>query len=390
MKHIPIMILLGALSLNLGCGSGDGGEPDPVCTPGEVRCEGDAVEQCLWSATGWSQVEDCSDGCDKGACVDVCEPLCAGAECGGDGCGGTCGDCDDGVACVDGTCCKPKCGGKDCGDDGCGGDCGQCADLQGCLEGKCTDSGGCTGCAPWQICEWGGCRNPDSLGECPLGGDALVEDCSGHDEVGCCGGDDLYYCGYGGDECPDEMETCLCFLPCGMGGSTCGWGGDFFLCVDPPAAAAPDGTLVCEWFPCEATCDGKSCGGDGCGGDCGECSDGEICEDGTCVAGCADPCGGITFDGCCDGALSVYCEEGELVIGDCGEEGCGWLADDGWYDCGGVGEDPDGGLPMDCSAGYDYPIGCDGKECGDDGCGGSCGECADGCTCTQGLCTDCS
>ncbi len=389
MKHIFIMILSGALLGILGCDGDGGGEPGPVCTPGEFRCDGGALQRCLWSATGWDAVEDCAAGCEEGACLQTCEPLCAGATCGSDGCGGTCGDCSGGSTCHEGTCCKPKCKGKACGTDGCGGSCGLCLEGQGCLDGACLEGGTCTDCAAWQTCEWGGCRNPDSLGECSLGGDALAEDCAGHDEVGCCGGDDLYYCGFGAEECPADMETCLCFLPCGMGGWTCGWGGDYFLCDEPPAAAPPDGNLMCEWYPCEASCDGKACGGDGCGGDCGECGEGEICDEGACVAGCEE-CGGITFDGCCDGTLSVYCDAGELVIVDCGEDGCGWLEEDGWYDCGGVGEDPNEVLPRDCIGGYNYPIGCGGKECGGDGCGGSCGECDESCTCLNGRCINCN
>ncbi|MFH1529472.1 MAG: hypothetical protein ABIK09_01925 [Pseudomonadota bacterium] len=356
---MTILLLVCALCGASGCDGDAGGEPDPVCTPGEHRCDGATLQRCLWSATGWDVVEDCAAGCEGGACLEACAPLCAGVGCGGDGCGGSCGECSGGTTCLGGICCAPTCDGKDCGPDGCGGVCGLCPEGQGCLEGACQEGGTCTDCAPWQSCEWGGCRNPDSLGECPLGGDALSVDCSGHDAVGCCGGDDLYYCGFGGEECPGGMETCLCFLPCGIGDGTCGWGGDFFLCVDPPASAAPDGSLMCDWFPCEAGCEGLACGGDGCGGSCGDCGEGEVCQDGGCVPGCADPCGGISFDGCCDGALSVYCEEGALVISDCGEDGCGWLEGDGWYDCGGVGEDPEGKLSLDCSAGYTYPDPCD-------------------------------
>ena len=43
--------------------------------------------------------------------------------CGADGCGGTCGACQEGQICQEGTCvaCTPRCEGKQCGeDDGCG------------------------------------------------------------------------------------------------------------------------------------------------------------------------------------------------------------------------------------------------------------------------------
>lgn len=54
----------------------------------------------------------------EGACV----PDCSGKECGPDGCGGTCGECDE---CVGGQClCQPTCGLPQMGcDDGCGGTC---------------------------------------------------------------------------------------------------------------------------------------------------------------------------------------------------------------------------------------------------------------------------
>ncbi len=60
-----------------------------------------------------------------------CVPQCDGQYCGGDdGCGGDCGTCEEGFACVDSKCqpdpCVPACEGKECGDDGCGGECGQC------------------------------------------------------------------------------------------------------------------------------------------------------------------------------------------------------------------------------------------------------------------------
>jgi hypothetical protein len=48
-----------------------------------------------------------------------------------------CGGCSEGE-CIDGTCCIPQCDGRDCGADGCGGTCGDCDDGQGChSEGVC-------------------------------------------------------------------------------------------------------------------------------------------------------------------------------------------------------------------------------------------------------------
>ncbi len=48
-----------------------------------------------------------------------------------------------------------------------------------------------------------------------------------------------------------------------------------------------------------------------------------------------DPCGGVTFEGECDGELLRYCSSGELVEIDCAAEGqsCAFVAASGYYDC---------------------------------------------------------
>lgn len=71
--------------------------------------------------------------------------LCAGKQCGDDGCGGSCGACAAGTTCNDeGKCvtCTPSCSGRTCGDDGCGGSCGTCSGT--CTNGRCAsdDPGG--------------------------------------------------------------------------------------------------------------------------------------------------------------------------------------------------------------------------------------------------------
>jgi len=70
----------------------------------------------------------------------VCAPSCGGKECGDDGCGGACGDCQgpqDG--CMAGACvCQPACEEDSCADDGCGGSCGPCGEDGTCQDGKCS------------------------------------------------------------------------------------------------------------------------------------------------------------------------------------------------------------------------------------------------------------
>jgi len=81
--------------------------------------------------------------------------------------------------------------------------------------------------------------------------------------------------------------------------------------------------------------------------------------------------------------MAVYCEMGQLVGQNCGDDGCGW--GNGVYECGGSGEDPGGAIPLDCHA-HNYPTGCGQKECGDNGAGYSCGECPPHDICDAGLC----
>ena len=106
---------------------------------------------------------NCPDGylCIENQCVRrACVPQCQGKECGGDGCEGSCGDCPPHETCKDGTCacpnpcsgaccpsgdvceegscCSPDCGGKNCGTDGCGGTCGECEEFGNeCVNGQC-------------------------------------------------------------------------------------------------------------------------------------------------------------------------------------------------------------------------------------------------------------
>jgi sugar lactone lactonase YvrE len=136
---------------------------------------------------------------------------------------------------------------------------------------------------------------------------------------------------------------------------------------------------------CQPQCAGKQCGDDGCGGVCGFCKAGLACDGTTCVE---DPCKGYTYAGCCDGQTLKYCDPSNpgIVVWDCAQAGpsCGWNAQGGYYDCntGGTAA-PGNSPPMECPA---CETACAGKECGDDGCGGLCGECPAGGACDGGHC----
>ena len=112
------------------------------CEEGQCQC----VPDCAGAACGDDGCEGtcgscaANEVCSGGACA--CAPSCVGKECGDDGCGAgptACGECDEGIACVDGTCqaCVPDCAGKGCGGDGCEGLCGVCSFGSMCVDGGC-------------------------------------------------------------------------------------------------------------------------------------------------------------------------------------------------------------------------------------------------------------
>jgi hypothetical protein len=135
---------------------------------------------CGWKATlGWYDCNETSQPDPSGTfplwCPGICPPECDGKECGPDGCGGTCGECQEGEKCVNALCvgdCEPDCDGQSCGDDGCGGQCecqigmvcyfGQCVNscIPQCTDLECGDDG-CEGlcgqCAPGMSCSGGQC-----------------------------------------------------------------------------------------------------------------------------------------------------------------------------------------------------------------------------------------
>ena len=179
-------------------------------------------------------------------------------------------------------------------------------------------------------------------------------------------------------------------------------------------------------FTCHPRCEGKECGPDWCGGTCGKCPAGQVCtKDGKCCTphcegkecgpdGCGGTCGecqkeqqcvlgrcvwpGVDIKerpGCCYGQYAIsraYTpEEGRfLIVYNCKEKGliCAW--DDEWkeYDCvesidnkRTFSEDPTGKNPKECD--FSCTPDCEGKNCGDDHCGGSCGKCGPGQVCTE-------
>jgi hypothetical protein len=246
---------------------------EPLCVAGETACEGAWVVVCAPGGEAWNQIVECGEGspCFDGTC---CTPSCEGASCGDDGCGGSCGACEEGDMCADGACaCAPQCDGKDCGDDGCGAVCGECSGQDVCEAGVCV----CTPDCSTAMCGGDGCGG--SCGAC-----ATDNVCSGGVCVGPCTPGDTR-CNVGSIEvCNPDGETWSAIATCA---------GD---------------TPCFEGACCTPVCDGVSCGSDGCGGSCGGCGGQETCVEGACLPTCDSP--GET--GCADGHVTLCSPEGML------------------------------------------------------------------------------
>ena len=172
-----------------------------------------------------------------------------------------------------------------------------------------------------------------------------------------------------GDRCADRHvcvplmaeEECLKLCEenqwdCGLGyeGCNCGQCAVGFVCNGMGNCFADSGN------PCEPQCEGRECGDDSCQGSCGSCADGFACIDAVCK-----PQGEMT-------ECEIACAAEGRVCGAFGECDCGQCEDGGT--CSEVGT---------CSC---HPH-CSGKECGNDGCGGSCGTCPGAYLCSDnGLC----
>lgn len=239
--------------------------------------------------------------------------------------------------------CLPQCEGKSCGPDGCGGECPP-------------------GCSPYGMCFASGqCQEP--CGDC-----GLVLPCLQGETI--CDGTQVRHCvdvWADSDDCEGECWTF----------------GEAEDCPEPNQVCSDD-KCGCDMAQCEegvcfeGVCHkGLGCeetGTPGCQGcECQECVcslDPTCCLFGwadACVQNCVELCGGCPkLEGCGDGVCGQWDFENCATC----PEDCGCA--DGWV----------------CNEAVCCAPVCDGKECGDDLCGGACGQCAAGFTCNDGACLE--
>ena len=226
----------------------------------------------------------------------------------------------------------------------------------------------------------------------------------------------------GGPECTQDAD-CTTSNPCMIAacvGNLCleTEALDGASCSDTPGCNASCASGVCGTPVPETTCDGRACGADSCGTSCGTCPAGQSCDEASGTCSSADPCNGITFDGCCtaDG-VAQWCDTDDsgqsyLASYDCSgidtpAHWCGWTGSLGYY-CDDSQQTDPGGLSLLCpgesctKACTDADVQCGflcGEDCGScgdgsfcnaeyqcetcapDHCGGGCGDCAAGFIC---------
>jgi|GEM_PF-1743636 len=403
-------------------------------------CSGGCPANPSWQSCGYcGYTTDCSGRCPSDPRVS-CGYCGMTADCNGN-CpanpsGQSCGYCGLTTDCSGGCPANPS--GQFCGYCGYTTDCsGMCpANPSGQSCGYCgltTDcSGGCPANPSGQSCGYCG-YTTDCSGMCPsdprvsCGYCGMTADCNGN----CPANPSGQSCGYCG-----LTTDCSGGCPANPSGQFCGSCGGETYC-DGSCSLLCGINQVCYGTPascCTPNCNSKTCGSDGCGGSCGTCPDGQTCSnencvsifcpDGNCVPGTSDCTSGTEikciFDYASPGGFSCgkrvdvgnWClayPSTPVLMPDCscgctpncngkqcGSDGC--VGSCGpqtancpltYGTCSVTGTKTCSGTSYGTCQGTDpRPANCAGKKCGDDGCGGSCGTCTYGCT--SGQCNACA
>ncbi|MGB0592567.1 MAG: thrombospondin type 3 repeat-containing protein, partial [Myxococcota bacterium] len=180
-----IILSSGSYTLEMVDSWGDGWNPNQVTgeEAGLTISHLNAEDSILFGTISTGPSGDTPVSATEHFAIDCanCVLDCSEHVCGPNGCGGSCGVCDEGLVCHLGSCstCVPSCEGKTCGDDGCGGSCGTCSGTEVC----------------------------NAAGQCQKGDETCTPDCDGK----VCGGDGCGgTCGacQGGQECA-AMGHCV-------------------------------------------------------------------------------------------------------------------------------------------------------------------------------------
>jgi hypothetical protein len=234
------------------------------------------------------------------------------------------------------------------------------------------------------------------------------------------------FSGCGGENCESRAGT-FCTEGVAYWANSCG---DIEETIGHCECGCDDQHVDCAKCGCQPQCSGKDCGDDGCQGSCGTCELDETCDqDGQCVPcqpDCTDKecgyddcnswCGtcasGITcIDNqcienisCTDiyNCVSFYCYDVECVD-ECtrngppdAQEAFGPLADCLLAECPNLdlfcvifATSVGGACESQYNACSTCTAECTDRRCGPDGCGGTCGTCADSLTCIDYTCVTC-
>jgi len=194
--------------------------------------------------------------------------------------------------------------------------------------------------------------------------------------------------GPGGEKCNKATKRCVACSP-SCDGKTCGSDGCGGVGGALPNGAGPDGEFCTDGVcGCNPSCMGprgaKQCGMNACGEQCGPgCLDDETCNPTTgmcekCQPGCTN--GKVCVEVETDGGAQYSCCTPNCEGKTCGDDGCGGTC--GEY--GGKCQYPGQACQADGTCSTECIPDCGQRDCGDDGCGGSCGTaCADGQVCRK-------
>ncbi|MEZ4265951.1 MAG: MopE-related protein [Myxococcota bacterium] len=238
----------GAVQQN--CTPGTPGPNDTSCNGKDDNCNGSTDEGYVPTATSCGVGQCAMSGqlvCITGGTLkDTCTPgtpSCGDAECGSDGCGGSCGTCKSGTTCVGGFCqCVPNCANAVCGSDGCGGSCGTCVPPTGCQAATCT-TGSCSysvisgNCLIGGVCYQGGALNPANPCE------QCIPTSTQGGQTGWSWRAQGAFCGDGNNSC-DESE-------CDDGQCLLSYAPNFYMCDDKSSASVGDwcyGGACTGWY----------------------------------------------------------------------------------------------------------------------------------------------